>query len=381
MEERLIVSGKSTPLIREYSQGELLVEVRNKVAHVTLNRPQALNALSFGMIEGLGSLFTEWAHDDSVQCIVLRGAGEKSFCAGGDIRALRDSALAGGTLHHDFFIEEYKLDYQLHRYVKPYISLLDGIVMGGGMGIAQGSGFRLVGAKTKMAMPETAIGLFPDVGGSYFLSRSPVGLYLGLTGITFRAADALFADLADRYLDADGFVELLARLDRLLWTGDAGKDVARLIDALTTTPEEPSTLSPMRGAIDHHFRYDRSVAEIVESLRNERRTEWQDWAATTMATLEKRSPTMLCVTHEQLKRGRDMSLADCFRMELGIVRACFAHGDLLEGIRAAVIDKDGKPVWTPKHLVDVDADSVEAFFSPIANLDTHPLSHLESRYG
>lgn len=371
----------TAPLIREYSQGELLVEIRNKVAHVTLNRPQALNALSFGMIQGLAALFTEWAHDDSVQCIVLRGAGEKSFCAGGDIRALRDSALSGGTLHHDFFIEEYKLDYQLHRYVKPYISLLDGIVMGGGMGIAQGSGFRLVGAKTKMAMPETSIGLFPDVGGSYFLSRSPMGLYLGLTGMTIRAADALFANLADRYLDAEGFSELLLRLDRLLWTGDAGKDVARLIDALTTAPEEPSTLSPMRDAIEHHFRYDRTVAEIVQSLRSERRTEWQSWAESTVATLEKRSPTMLCVTHQQLKRGRDLPLAACFRMELGIVQACFVHGDLLEGIRAAVIDKDGKPVWRPQHLADVDPGSVEAFFTPIAPLDSHPLSQLESRYG
>ncbi|MBL8518047.1 MAG: enoyl-CoA hydratase/isomerase family protein [Betaproteobacteria bacterium] len=370
----------STPL-REYSQGELQVEVRNKVAHVTLNRPQALNALSFGMIQGLSDLFTRWAHDDSVQCIVLKGAGEKAFCAGGDIRALRDSALSGGTLHHKFFIEEYELDYQLHRYVKPYISLLNGIVMGGGMGIAQGSGFRVVGPKTRMAMPETAIGLFPDVGGSYFLSRSPVGLYLGLTGITFRAADALFANLADRYLSEDGIAELLARLDRLLWTGDSGKDVARLIDTLATAPDTLATLAPMRDAIDHHFRLDRSVLDIVESLRRERRAEWQSWAEETAATLEKRSPTMLCVTHEQIRRGRDLSLADCFRMELGIVEACFAHGDVLEGIRAMVIDKDNKPAWRPDSLVAVDESIIAAFFSPPPLNETHPLAGLEARYG
>lgn len=369
-------------IISEYSQGELRVEIRNKVAHVTLNRPQALNALSHGMIKGLAELFTRWTKDDSVQCIVLKGSGEKAFCAGGDIRALRDSALSGGTLHHQFFIDEYELDYQLHRYVKPYISVLDGIVMGGGMGIAQGSGFRLVGPKTKMAMPETAIGLFPDVGGSYFLSRSPVGLYLGLTGITFRAADALFANLADRFMSAEGFLELQARLDRLLWTGDSGKDVARLIDAVTTAPEEPSTLAPLRDAIEHHFRYDRAVPEILASLKAETRPEWQAWAADAAATLEKRSPVMLCVTHEQLKRGREFSLADCFRMELGIVRACFEHGDLLEGIRAAVIDKDGKPRWNPATLAEVTDERVAAFFTSADELaDDHPLTHLEKRFG
>jgi enoyl-CoA hydratase/carnithine racemase len=367
--------------LREYSQGELQVDIRNKVAHVTLNRPQALNALSYGMIQGLSDLFTRWAQDDSVQCIVLKGAGEKAFCAGGDIRALRDSALTGGDLHRKFFVDEYQLDYQLHRYVKPYISLLDGIVMGGGMGIAQGSGFRIVGPKTKMAMPETAIGLFPDVGGSYFLSRSPVGLYLGLTGITFRAADALFANLADRFLAADGIAELLARLDRLLWTGDAGKDVARLIDALATVPEAPATLAPLRDAIEHHFRFDRSVPEIVASLKGERRAEWQAWAAETVATLETRSPTMLCVTHEQIRRGADLSLADCFRMELGIVAACFAHGDVMEGIRAMIIDKDGKPAWRPRTLAEVSEESVAAFFPPLPHAADHPLAGLEARYG
>lgn len=365
----------------EYSQGELLVEFRNKVAHVTLNRPQALNALSYGMVQGLGDLFTRWAQDDGVQCIVLKGAGEKSFCAGGDIRALRESALTGGDLHRRFFIDEYILDYQLHRYVKPYISLLNGIVMGGGMGISQGSGFRLVGPKTKMAMPETAIGLFPDVGGSYFLSRSPVGLYLGLTGITFRAADALFANLADRYLTEDGFAELFVRLDRLLWTGDSGKDVARLIDALAAVPEVTASLAPMRVAIDHHFSLDRSVAEILDSLRRERRAEWQAWAEETVSILEKRSPTMLCVTHEQIRRGRDLSLADCFRMELGIVQMCFAHGDVLEGIRAMIIDKDGKPAWRPGSLAEIDPERIAAFFPPLPETDDHPLARLEARFG
>lgn len=363
----------------EYANGELLVEIRNHVAHLTLNRPAALNALSFDMIRGLTQLFTQWAADGSIKCIVMRGAGEKAFCAGGDIRALRDSALGGGTLHRDFFIEEYALDYQLHRYVKPVISVLDGIVMGGGMGISQGSGFRLVGPKTKMAMPETGIGLFPDVGGSYFLSRSPVGLYLGLAGIAVKAADAIYASLADRYLSADGWEDLFSRIDRLLWTGDAGQDVARLIDAVASEPDDTPGLASLREAIDRHFRFDLTVAEIVTSLRAETRSEWRDWAVATADLLDKRSPTMLCVTHEQLKRGRQLKLADCFRMELGIVNHCFVHGDLLEGIRAVIIDKDGKPAWKPATLAEVEAADVDAFFSP--KHVPHPLANLESQYG
>jgi len=272
--------------------------------------------------------------------------------------------------------------------VKPVISVLDGIVMGGGMGISQGSGFRLVGPKTKMAMPETGIGLFPDVGGSYFLSRSPVGLYLGLAGITLRAADALHANLADRYLSAEGWEDLYARLDRLLWTGDAGQDVARLIDAVATEPTEPASLVPLSEAIDRHFRFDLTVAEIVASLRRETRGAWREWAATTADLLDKRSPTMLCVTHEQLKRGRDLKLADCFRMELGIVNHCFAHGDLLEGIRAVIVDKDGRPAWRPATLPEVDPASVQAFFDSRfdsqrngANRVPHPLANLEAQFG
>lgn len=366
----------------EASGGELLAEIRNGIAKVTLNRPPALNALTFGMIRGLATWLDEWEQDDRVRVIVLRGAGEKAFCAGGDVRSLYNGAKAGEPRLLDFFVAEYALDFRIHAYAKPIVAVIDGIVMGGGMGIAQGSGFRLVGPKTKMAMPETAIGLFPDVGGSYFLSRSPVGLYLGLTGKTFRAADALFANLADRYMSAERFFELQARLDRLLWTGDSGKDVARLIDAVTTVPDEPSTLAPMRDAIEQHIRFDRTVPEILASLKAETRADWRDWATEAATTLEKRSPVMLCVTHEQLKRGRTLALADCFRMELGIVRACFEHGDLLEGIRAAVIDKDGKPRWNPSTLAEVTEERVAAFFHAADRLaEDHPLTHLEKRFG
>jgi len=356
------------------ANGELLVEIRNHVAHLTLNRPQALNALSYGMIKGMAELFTRWARDDKVKAIVMRGAGEKSFCAGGDIRALRQSALENGALHHDFFIDEYRLDYQLHRYVKPVICLLDGIVMGGGMGISQGSGFRIVGPKTKMAMPETGIGLFPDVGGSYFLSRSPYGLYLGLTGNMIHAADALEAGLADRYMTGEAITALVAELDALAWTTRPVDDIAALLEK-HASPAGPAPLATQRNRIERHFAPQNSAAQILASLQADPEAE------TIAATLLKRSPTLLEVTRRQLNRGAKMPLAECFRMELGMIYHCFEHGDLMEGIRAVIIDRDNSPRWQPATLAEVDDNTVAAFFAPRWPGGNHPLHNLESLYG
>jgi enoyl-CoA hydratase/carnithine racemase len=334
MEERLTAAG-----------GELLAEVRAGVATVTLNRPQALNALTYGMLEGLSRWLDAWEADERVQSIVLRGAGEKAFCAGGDIRALYERFTTGRDVFH-FFEVEYALDYRIHHYPKPIEAVIDGIVMGGGMGLAQGARTRTVGARTRMAMPETAIGLFPDVGGSYFLSRAPgrVGIYLGLAGPTIRAADAIQAGLADRY------------------EGDA--------------PMAGGELEALRPAIDRHFAAD-SVEAIVASLRSERSPEHREWAARTLELLAKRSPTLLKVTLEQLRRGAGMSLADCFRMELGLIHACFEHGDFIEGIRALVVDKDNAPRWKAASLEAVDRAAVEAFFRPRWSASAHPLAHLD----
>jgi enoyl-CoA hydratase/carnithine racemase len=364
-----------------HANGEISVDIRNRVAHLTLNRPQALNALSYDMILSMTELFTQWASDKKINAIVMRGAGEKSFCAGGDIRALRESALNKGTLHHDFFVDEYRLDYQLHRYVKPIICLLDGIVMGGGMGISQGSGFRIVGPKTKMAMPETGIGLFPDVGGSYFLSRSPVGHYLGLTGQMIKATDAIYANLADRFMTTETISALVDKLDTHKWSAKPADDIAALIDAMSTTPTDTPTLAPLQAAIDQHFAPQKTVAETIASLEQESRSELQTWAAKTAALLKTRSPTLLEVTRRQLNRGGKMSLAECFRMELGIVYHCFEHGDLMEGIRAVVIDKDNQPRWNPRTLAELDAEVVSAFFTPRWDVENHPLANLERLFG
>ncbi len=327
------------------SDGELLAEVRNGLATVTLNRPAALNALSFGMLQGLAAWLDAWEKDDRVRMVVLRGAGEKAFCAGGDIRALHDSFKAGTRGHRDFFEVEYALDYRIHTYPKTVVAVMDGIVMGGGMGLSQGARVRIVGERTRMSMPETGIGLFPDVGGSYFLSRLPgkLGIYLGLVGPTLRAADAIYCGLADVY---------------------AG-----------VAPLPAPELESLRPAIDTHFAHA-SVAKILESLKGEDRPGYKDWAAKTLEILSKRSPTMLAVTLEQLTRGASLSLAECFRMELNMIHACFAQGDFIEGIRALIVEKDNQPHWNPGRLEEVERLAIDAFFTPRWAPAQHPLATL-----
>ena len=327
------------------ADGELLAEVRSGAATVTLNRPAALNALSFGMLRGLAAWLDTWEHDDRVGLVVFRGAGEKAFCAGGDIRSLYENSRANPAGLREYFAIEYALDYRIHTYPRTIVALIDGIVMGGGMGISQGANVRIVGTRTKMAMPETAIGLFPDVGGSYFLSRVPghVGMYLGLAGPTIRAADAIDCGLAD-----------LSTLE----TGDA-----------------PGELRALREPIDRHFALD-SVPAIVASLRAEKDPRFTAWAITTLEALAKRSPTLLCVTHEQIRRGARLALADCFRMELNLIHSCFEQGDVIEGIRALIIDQDNKPRWQRSRLEDVARADVDAFFAPRWAPAQHPLASL-----
>ena len=320
MEERLSGAG-----------GEILAEVRSGVATVTLNRPQALNALTLGMLEALTQWFDAWERDDRVASIVLGGAGEKAFCAGGDIRALHDTFKAGQDVFR-FFEVEYTLNERIYKFPKPITAHIDGIVMGGGMGLAQGCRPRIVGERTRMAMPETSIGLFPDVGGSYFLSRlaGKLGLYLGLVGPTLKAADAIYAGLADEYAGA-------------------------------APPGEPE-LAKVRQAIDRHFAQD-SVEAIVASLEDERDPACAEWAKKSLERLARSSPTMLKVTFEQIRRGARLDLAGCFRMERSLIRGAFEQGDFIEGIRALIIEKDNAPKWNPPSLAEVSPASVERFFN------------------
>ena len=343
---------------------EILSEIRNHVALVTLNRPDALNALSFGMILRLRALFGEFSADPEVFAVLIRGAGEKAFCAGGDVRALYKSFKNAGSLHNEFFAAEYPLDYLLYSYPKPYAALLDGITLGGGMGISQGSALRIVGERTLMGMPEVAIGFFPDVGGSYFLSRLPgmLGRYLALTGLKIRAADALYSQLADLYLPPAAIASITDDLSALRWGSDRFADLQRFMRARAAAPESAPTLPALRECIDLHFS-KASVAAILSSLESENRSAYAAWAEETAQLMRSRSPTLLSVTLRQLQRGASMSLADCFRMELGMAAYSFEQGDFLEGVRAVLIDKDNKPRWRPGRIEDVTDSMIDAWFS------------------
>ena len=360
---------------------DILCEIRNHIAYITLNRPKALNALSFEMIGELRPLLEGFARNELVNAVLIRGAGEKAFCAGGDIRAIYDSYRNSSSLHVDFFAAEYPLDYLLRCYPKPYIALVNGIAMGGGMGVAQGSRLRIVGDRTRMAMPEVGIGFFPDVGASYFLSRlaGSLGLYLALTGAQIRAADALYVGLADYYLTADAIKHLDAALDALQWTwGSAEESFAEIEHTVRGLSGYPgaASLEPLRAAIDEHFALP-CIEGIMESLGRETRPLLSAWADETLQLMKARSPTMLAVAFEQMQRGRGLNFAQCLRMEFGMARRCFEQGDFIEGVRALVIDKDNAPRWRPASIEDVSAADVQAIFKDPWEGAVHPLAHLE----
>lgn len=370
-----------------HSTDELVVQVRNRVAFLTLNRPKALNAISLSMLRTMRQLFTDWAADPNIVAVVSCGAGEKAYCAGGDVRGLYDSITGEGPrVHEEFFITEYTLNYQMHRLLKatgkPYIALMDGIVMGGGMGISQGATFRIVGERTKMAMPETKIGLFPDVGATYFLSRATdaIGLYLGLTSNVIHGADAVFAKLADTYMTTEAQAQLVANLDAMKWSASPLADIVSLINHLKSVPLV-SAIGATNDVISRHFANKPSVAAIIQSLHAETDDQIKPWTNKIADDLLIRSPLLMEVTKRQLEQGRTMHLADALRLELNMMYRAFECPDVVEGIRALVIDKDNRPRWQPPSLDLVDQKMIASFFAPRWTDTTHPLAALEQQFG
>ncbi|KVD60668.1 enoyl-CoA hydratase [Burkholderia ubonensis] len=360
---------------------EVLCRVLNRVALITLNRPAALNALSHGMVRELAALLARCRTDDQIVAVVLRGAGEKGFCAGGDVRALyRDAARRDAWL--PFFVDEYRLDYAIHTFPKPVVALMDGITMGGGMGLAQGAALRVATERSKIAMPETRIGFVPDVGATHFLARMPVelALYVGLTGATLSGADALVAKLADLCVPSSWLDTFETRIENLKWDGD-------VLAALRRVFEPPCNVVP-HAALDgqlpwivRHFdkrsTVERTVATLTQELaRDELSREHRQWLQATLDALLGHSPTMLAVTREALLRGRQMTLAESFRMELGIVARAIEEGDFREGVRAHLVDKDRKPRWAPASLVELRAERVRQFLTSPWKLPAHPLVEL-----
>lgn len=355
--------------------------IKNNIGFITLDRPKALNSLSLDMVRALTAALLSWRNDREVRAVVIRSSSERAFCAGGDIRFFYDAGRAtpqgGSALLEDFFTEEYALNHLIHFYPKPYVAIMDGIVMGGGMGVAQGgesNRMRIVTDRTKMAMPEVNIGLFPDVGGGYFLSRiaGEIGTYLGVTGEIIGAADALYAGLADVFVPAAE----LAALSAMLESADSSRlpHAIREFASRFASQVDPATsvLAAERDAIDRHFAHD-DVLSIADSLGKDDSA----FARKTVDTMNKRSPLMMCVTLSQLRRGRTMGVADNLRMERTMVRRSFENGEVLEGIRSVVIDKDNAPKWSPAQLADVGEEMIERFFEPAWPAHAHPLRALD----
>lgn len=358
----------------------ILADVKDGIGRITLNRPQALNALSLSMVRFLNDTLTRWQVDEAVQEVRIRGSNKLgpfgAFCAGGDIRFFHQAASQGNPELEDFFTEEYSLNYLIANYKKPYIAFMDGIVMGGGMGISQGASLRIVTEKSVLAMPETGIGLFPDVGGGYFLSRCPgyMGEFLALTGMPIKAGDAIAFGLADFYQDSHLLPEIF--------------DSPELISEMKTfdsnnqnkQSELQTILQSKMVEIDQCFSAN-SLSELMQRLY----LLQTSWSKEIIGLLEKRSPIMLGVSFEQIKRARQMTLAQDLCMERNLVRRCFATAHLqrfagatetVEGIRALAIDKDHAPRWRPEKITDITQEMILGYFEPCWPEDYHPLSHL-----
>lgn len=368
------------------SESEVLFDVVNRVAIVTLNRPAALNALSHSMVRELTALLERVRNDDQIVALVLRGAGSKGFCAGGDVRALYQLARRGerdganGWLQ--FFIDEYRLDHALHTFSKPVVTLLDGVTMGGGMGLGQAAQLRVATTRSKIAMPETRIGLAPDVGATRFLATMPLEteLYVGLTGVTLSGMDALACGLADICVSGEWLDGFEGRLERIRIDGDVTDALCAVFAPQDTSPVQKSVLLSLAPLIRRHFDRRAGVDQIVATLRADVERDVpqceRDWLKATLDALTRYSPTMLMVTREALLRGRQMTLAECFRMELGIVSRAITEGEFCEGARAHLVDKDRRPRWAPATLAEMRPERVQFFLSSPWRANTHPLASL-----
>ena len=365
---------------------EVATYVANRIGFIELERPKALNALSTAMIRTMHAALDQWRDDPDVLAVVVRSQHPRAFCAGGDIRFLYESTQRGEHDARDvFFTGEYRLNHVIFTYPKPYIALMNGVVMGGGMGISQGAhrtgGLRIVTDSTKMAMPETRIGLFPDVGASWFLARTPgaIGRYLAVTGETIGAADALYAGLADAYIDDAALPALVDTLRGELF--ERGADVVACVERETLAHQvvpqpDVSPLANARALIDRHFPLP-DVAGILASLEQERERagDASEWAEQTIAVLRERSPLSMAVSLEVVTRAEG-SMADVLRGDLDLTRSSFLMGDTLEGIRARIIDKDNAPRWRYARIEDVSAAEVGKMFESPWPANEHPLRDL-----
>jgi len=331
-------------------ENDVLFSRKGMAGIITLNRPQALNALTLDMVRQIDPQLRAWATDDTVKLVIIEGAGEKAFCAGGDIRALHDWGRAGDPRAVAFYREEYRLNRLIKTFPKPYVAMMDGINMGGGVGLSVHGSLRVATERLVFAMPETGIGLFPDVGGSFFLPRCPgeIGLYLALSGERLKAADVLYAGIADIYVPSSLLPELKQKLC-------AGEDV----QSMHQSPGE-ANLTGLRADIDQHFSKD-SVEDILASLQQDA----SDWAEKTASLIKTKSPLSTLIAFRQLREGKHLSFDEAMRMEFRLASRFMRGHDFFEGVRAIVIDKDQKPAWRPAELADVSEAELDGYFTPL----------------
>jgi enoyl-CoA hydratase len=341
---------------------DIRFERRGRLGVVTLDRPHALNALSRPMIQRLSRQLVAWKDDPETAAVLVKAVPGRAFCAGGDIRVVSDLLRTEGVdAATPFFRDEYRMNWRVHTFPKPYVALLDGITMGGGVGISVHGAFRVVTENTLFAMPETGIGFFPDVGATWFLPRCPgrTGLWLGLTGARLDGPDCLAAGVGTHPVPAEALPALEQRLVDALGDGDAHAVVADCL-ARAAGPIGSPSLPDLRVRIDHCFGGE-SVPEIIERLGNEP----TGFGAEQLATLATKSPLSVRVTFEQLRRGVDLGIEACLALEYRMLHRVLAAGDFAEGVRALLVDKDKRPRWRYPTLADVPAAEVEATMAPL----------------
>jgi enoyl-CoA hydratase len=337
---------------------EILSHVDDGVGFVTLNRPKAINSLNQSMVNALSAALTEWAQDDAVRVVVLSGAGERGLCAGGDVVAVYHSARADGVAARRFWYDEYLLNAKIGRFPKPYVSLMDGIVMGGGVGVGAHANTRVVTDTSKIAMPEVGIGFIPDVGGAYLLSRAPgsLGLHVALTGASFSGADAIALGFADHYVPHDKLNEFSRAIVSV------GVERALAVHAIEPPP---SDLAAQRVWIDECYAGN-TVADIVAALRGHDAGAGSGPAQDAADVIATRSPIALSVTLEAVRRAAKLdTLEDVLTQDYRVSSASLRSHDLVEGIRAQLVDKDRNPRWSPASLTEVSAADVDAYFAPV----------------
>lgn len=337
---------------------DILVRIEGHAGFISLNRPSALNALTLPMVHAMNEALLAWRDDDAVQCIVIDHADGRGFCAGGDIAFLRNSAIYdGGVSGRKFFHDEYQLNHLLFTYPKPVVAFMDGICMGGGVGISQPGRFRVATENTKFAMPETGIGLFPDVGGGWYLSRleGRVGQFLALTGSRVAGAECLALGLATHYLPSSALADAKARI--------ASEDVERIdgiLGTLSVTPPDSKIVETI-VQINRHFASDK-LEDILSSLE----VDESDWAMKELATLRTKSPQTCKVALRQLAESLKLNdFADNMAMEYRIASRVLVRPDFAEGVRAVIVDKDNSPNWDPATPEGVTDALIDAIFAPL----------------